>query len=417
MVRTMNAPSSGDNHSSGLRRMQWAAVSAGERTLPEAVAQAADRLLEALDGAEPDLVLVFVSGHHRDHFSALPGLLRREFDNARLIGCLGAAVIGNGHESGDQPAVSLLGAHLPGVQLQATHLEAHTLPPVYAERSLWDHALKLGPQPPDCQLLLADPFSMDMDNVLKATDRLYPNCPRIGALAGGLEQPGTPLLLLDERVYASGALCLSMSGDITMDTIVAQGCRPIGEPMFANATHENLILQLDGKPPREVLTDLYQRIPRSDRKLFTDALFMGLAMETRQQYDAGDFLIRTILGLDPDSGALLVNTQVPAHAVVQLHVRDARSSARDLEQQLHHHRLAQGEQSGAGVLLLSCVGRSAEFYGQPDHDCNVFRQCIGDLPIGGLFCNGEIGPVRGATYVHGYTSVFGIFKPKTPRPN
>jgi small ligand-binding sensory domain FIST len=206
-----------------------------------------------------------------------------------------------------------------------------------------------------------------------------------------------------------------MSGNLSVDTIVAQGCRPIGDPMFANATHENLILELDGKMPRETLSELYQRIKRSDRKLFTEALFLGLAMQPqREQYLAGDFLIRTILGLDPDSGALLVNTHIPPHSVVQLHVRDAVTSAQDLQQLLSHYRNSHDLSQVKGIMLFSCLGRGSGFYGHAGHDSNACKQLLGDLPIGGFFCNGEIGPVRGVTHMHGYTSVFGIFSSRQP---
>ncbi len=343
----------------------------------------------------------------------LPALLRREFDSAQVFGCMGASVIGNGQELENQTAITLLGAVLPEVQLHAVHLEQHATPPTYAERSLWAAALGLADAHPEGMLLLVDPFSFSAEHFLKGLDRSFPQAAKLGGLASGMEQPGTPCLILNDRFHQSGCICLSFSGDITMDTIVAQGCRPIGDPMFANATHENLILELDGKVPREVLTELYQNIRRSDRKLFTDALFIGLAMEPqREQYRAGDFLIRTILGLDPDSGALLINTQVPAHSVVQLHLRDAITSAQDLELCLSRYRATHDTGGICAALLFSCFGRGQEFYGHTDHDSNAFKQNIGELPLAGVFCNGEIGPVHGATFVHGYSGVYGIVRRK-----
>jgi len=400
--------------------MQWASVSSSESTLSKAVTDAANQLLSALDGAEPDLVIAFVSPHYGVEFVALNELLRREFESALLCGCTGVGVIGGGHELEGQPALALMGAVLPDVHLHAVHLEQQITPPVYAERRLWQAALGLGvganvgdDPAPDCMLLLADPFSFAAESFLAGLDRQFPSTVKFGGLASGMEQADTPCLLLNERIYHSGCLCLMMSGNIAVETIVAQGCRPIGDPMFANAVHENLILELDGKMPREALTDLYQRIKRSDRKLFTDQLFIGLAMQPqREHYGAGDFLIRTILGLDPDSGALLVNTNVPAHTVVQLHLRDAVTSAQDLEQLLRQYQATRGARQIHGALLLSCLGRGAEFYGHTDHDSNAFRQHLGDVPIAGLFCNAEIGPVRGVTYQHGYTSVFGLFTAK-----
>jgi len=398
--------------------MFWASVSATERSLTQAVAQAADHLLEALGGREPDLVLVFASSHHRNHFAALPGLLRREFEFAQLFGSLGLSVIGAGRESGDHAAISLIGAVLPEIDIQGVHLQQADMPPLYAERSLWDNALNLHHIAPACQILLTDPFSFNTDAVLKAADRHYPECVKLGGLVSGMEHPGLPCLLLNDHVYHSGALCLSLTGNLQVDTIVAQGCRPIGEPMFANATHENLILQLDGKTPRDILTDLYEKLTRSDRKLFTESLFLGVAMTSqREQYQSGDYLIRTILGLDPDTGALLVNTNISPRSVVQLHVRDAKTSAQDMERLLNEYRSNHPSQQNCGVLLFSCLGRGSEFYGHPDHDCNTFKQLIGDVPIGGFFCNGEIGPVQGITYLHGYTSVFGIFRSRIPLTN
>jgi small ligand-binding sensory domain FIST len=397
-----------------MPQMQWASVSTTQHALPAAIAEAADRLLDALGGTEPDLIIAFASSAYGTQFIMLPALLRREFESAQVFGCMGASVIGNGQELEDQTAVTLMGAVIPDVMLHAVHLEQQVTPPTYAERSLWAGALGLGDMDPECMLLLVDPFSFSAEHFLKGLDRHFPQATKLGGLASGMEQPGTPCLILDDRFHQSGCICLTFSGNIAVDTLVAQGCRPIGDPMFANAAHENLILELDGRVPREVLTELYQNIKRADRKLFTDALFIGLAMEPqREQYRPGDFLIRTILGLDPDSGALLINTQVPEHSVVQLHLRDAMTSAQDLQLRLHRYRATHDINQLGAALLFSCFGRGQEFYGHTDHDSNAFKQHIGELPLAGVFCNGEIGPVHGATFVHGYSSVYGIFRGKT----
>lgn len=394
--------------------MQWISASATDALLATAIARASDQLLAACHGQEPDLVLAFISAEHQSDFTTLPALLRRDFDSSLLMGCISAHVIAEQGALEGQPAVSLMGALLPDVQLHAAHLEQSQLPPLYAERSLWDHVLRMpGSVDPQCMLLLADPYTFITEPLLAALDRHYPAAIKLGGLVSGTEQPEQPCLMLNEHIYHSGALSLALSGNLQVDTLVAQGCRPIGEPMFANATHDNLILQLDGRIPRELLTELYQRLSRADRKLFTDALFMGVAMQsTSEHYQAGDFLIRTLLGLDPDSGALLINARVPAHSVVQLHLRDAETSSQELQQQLEQYQ-QQHPAPPAGVLLFTCVGRGIEFFGTPDHDSLAFKQLVGDIPTAGFFCNGEIGPVAGHTYLHGYTSVFAIFRSKT----
>ena len=391
--------------------MQWVSVSASDNEISSAITSAADRLLEQL-GHEPDLVLAFIAVEHRSHFSSLPSLLRNHFDSATLLGTLCQNSIGDGREYEDQATVSLMGAVLPDVRMQASHIDEPQLPPTYAERSLWNSALQLT-EIPECMVILGAPFTLDMELLLKGLDRQYPAVAKLGGLASGIEQPDTPCLMLNDRIYASGAIVLAMSGDIAIDTLVAQGCRPIGDPMFANSTHENLLLELDGKVPRDVLTELYGTLNRNDRQLFTHSLFLGIAMESqREQYKAGDFLIRAILGLDPQSGALWINSPVPANSVVQLHVRDAASATQDVEHLLQQYRISPNSRSASGALLLSCTGRGISLYEQSNHDSNAFTQALGEIPIGGCFCDGEIGPVRGTTYLHSFTSVFGVFRQK-----
>ncbi len=391
--------------------MQWASVSTTEPIIADAITQAADRLMDIL-GQEPDLVFVFVATNHRSQFSLLPSLLRQEFTTATVLGSLCQNSIGEGREHEDESTITLFGASLPDVKLQTAHLAEKHLPPTYAERSLWDSLLHLT-EVPECMVVLAAPFTIDTELFLKGLDRHYPTTTKLGGLASGVDQSETPCLLLNDQIYTSGIITLAMSGDIAVDTLVAQGCRPIGDPMFANNTHENLIIELDGKVPRDVLTELHGKLDRADRQLFTNSLFLGIAMEAqREHYAAGDFLIRAILGLDPQSGALWINSPVPTHSVVQLHVRDAATSAQELEQILQRYRSSPNSNLAASALLFSCTGRGVQLYGHANHDTNAFKQALSDIPLAGCFCNGEIGQVRGLTYLHSFSSVFGIFRNK-----
>jgi len=394
--------------------MQWASVSSTDNDISNAIATAVDRLLTLL-GREPDLMVVFIAANHRSHFSTVPTLLRRHVESATLVGCLCQNSIGGGREYEDQTTISLLGAILPNVQLQLAHLEGNQLPSTYAERNVWNSALHLSGEP-DCMIMLAAPFTFDTEAFLKGLDRHYPSTAKMGGLSSGVDQPNTPCLLLNDHIYSSGVITLGMSGNIAVDTLVAQGVRPVGDPMFANSTHENLVLELDGKTPRDVLTEIYGKLNRSDRQLFTQSLFLGMAMEAqREHYNPGDFLVRSVLGLDPKSGALWVNSPVPINSVVQLHVRDAASAAQEVQQLLQRYRTSPNSRNATGALLLSCTARGANLNDQSNHDSNAVTQALGDIAIGGCFCDGEIGSVRGITYLHSFTSVFGIFREKDKR--
>lgn len=391
--------------------MRWASAVDTDSTLTSAVERAAETVFLGLGRQEPDLLIAFVSAEHAPQLDTVSELLRREFESAFLFGCCAAGVIGGGREIEDRCGVSLTGALLPGVKIKGTHLDAAQVPPPFAETRVWEDTLRMTASQQPSFVVLADPFSFETEAFLRGLDRAYPLAPKVGGLASGARQVGGSTLYLGSQVYHSGCITLALTGNIELDAIVAQGCRPIGDPMFVTMAHENLIRELDGRSPRDVLADLFERLPGTDRELFSHSLFMGLAMRSdASQYLPGDFLIRTILGMDPQSGALWVNANVPVNSVVQFHLRDAATSAYDLERTLTSYRASRPLAHDAGALLFSCNGRGVGLYGQADHDSNAFRRLIGDMPIGGFFCSGEIGPVHNATYLHGYTSAFAVFR-------
>ncbi|AMN45805.1 hypothetical protein ACG33_01520 [Steroidobacter denitrificans] len=392
--------------------MRWASAADTDRNLAAAVEHACEAVFLGLGRAEPDLLIAFVSPAYAAGFNMLADLVRREFDKTLLFGCCAQSVIGGGREIEDRPAVSLTGALLPGVKLQGTHLETSQLPPIYAEASMWEDTLRVtaGQQP--SFLLLADPYGFETETVLRGLDRVYPRAPKIGGLAsGGAPRAGGSALFLGSRLYHSGCIMLTFTGDIEIDTIVAQGCRPIGDPMFVTVAHENLIRELDGRSARDTLASVFEHLRPADQELFEGSLFLGLAMQSgTSEYLPGDFLIRSILGMDPQSGALWINANIVTNSVVQFHLRDAATSAYDLERTLTEYRASRSADTNAGVLLFSCAGRGTTLYGQSDHDSNAFRRLVADLPIGGFFCAGEIGPVQHSTYLHGFTSAFAVIR-------
>ncbi len=394
--------------------MRWSSAVDTNRSLDAAVERAAESVFLGLGRKEPDLLIAFVSTRHAARFEALPELIRREFEGTLLFGCCAGGVIGGGREIEDQASLSLTGASLPGVKLKAAHFDAADIPSVYAEQRVWEDTLRLTASQQPSFLVLADPFSFETETFLKGLDRVYPLAPKVGGLASGVRQAGGAVLYAGREAHRSGCAILALTGNVELDTIVAQGCRPIGDPMFVTAAHENLIRELDGHAPRDVLAELFERLPPSDREAFSQSLFLGLAMRgNASQYVPGDFLIRNILGMDPQSGALWVNERVPSNSVVQFHLRDAATSAHDLERMLRSYSASHSLAADCGALLFSCQGRGVGLYGQADHDSNAFRRLVSDIPIGGFFCAGEIGPVQNATHLHGYTSAFAVFrKPK-----
>lgn len=388
--------------------MKWASALSQEPETATAVGAAAAAVARQLGDDEADLVIAFVSPHHADAYDALPAGIRAAFPRALLVGCSASGVIGDGREVEERPALSLTAASLPGVQLTLLTLAR----PTGGAANVTAWRARLGGRDEDPHfIVLCDPFSCDAAALVGALDAAWPRGRKVGGLASGASGPGGNVLFAGGHVQRAGAVAVAMSGDITVDTIVAQGCRPIGAPLPVTRGDGQVIYELGGKPAVEVLRGLYDTLDARDQSLFRHSLFVGLEMdESSVEYRPGEFLVRNLAGLDPDSGAIVVAARVRQWQVVQFLLRDARTAEHDLSELLD--RYCAGRAAPAGALLFSCLGRGMHLFGRPDHDTDLFRDRVGAVPLGGFFCNGEIGPVGGHTFLHGYTSAFGLFRHK-----
>jgi small ligand-binding sensory domain FIST len=185
--------------------------------------------------------------------------------------------------------------------------------------------------------------------------------------------------------------------------------------MFVTRASGNMIHELDGEPPTTILGELFAKASPRDQSLFRTSLFLGVEMRPAQlEYGQGDFLVRNLLGADNDSGAIAVAADLAERQVVQFHLRDGETASRDLHLRLsdYQDRLHDDDAQAApsGALLFSCLGRGEQLYGVPNHDIDAFGKHLGNVPLAGFFCNGELGPVGGTPFLHGYTSAFAIFR-------
>lgn len=392
--------------------MQWCSLLSTHAE----VEQALDEIITGLQAALPqgiDLLLCFVTP---DLAAAEPQLgerLKTLSGARRLLGCSAGGVIGGGVEHEDGPALAVTAASLPGVELSLFHVAAGAVPDLQAAPRQWARLAGVLPATDAHFLLLADPFTVDGERLVRGLDAAFPAAVKLGGLASGGASAGEHRLYMNRRVFRGGVVGVALAGDIRFDAVVAQGCRPVGEPLFVTQGDGNVITELDGAPPLEAMEKLFLQSSAEDQALMKHSLFLGVVMEPgRDRYGQGDFLIRNIIGLDPDSGHMAVAAMLPDNAVVQFHLRDAATSRADLEQMLAREREAAAQQPPAGALLFSCTGRGSDLYGDPGHDSALLREHLGPVPVGGFFCNGEIGPVRGETFLHGYTSAIALVRPR-----
>ncbi len=394
--------------------MKWASAVSEHENLRYAVAECVARIRTVMPGQDLDLVVAFVSAHHSAQYHEIPILMRHLLAPRVMVGCSGGGIIGDGMEVENRPGVSLAAAVLPDINLVGFRIEDADLPDGDAPPSAWENIAVVAAANDPQFLLLSDPFSMRGENLLMGLDYAFPRSAKIGGLASGGQQPGSNALYLGDETYNDGAVGVAMHGNVAVDTIVAQGCRPIGRRMQITSSDGNVLLELDGQNTMDVVRDMLYRLDERDMKLAQRSLFLGVVMdEFNDDPKLGDFLIRNIIGLDARRGAIAVGERLKEGQTVQFHLRDAETSSQDLDEMLTHYAADGVQTSGAGALLFQCLGRGSYLYGRADHDTDMFREKVGAIPLTGFFCNGEIGQVSGSTYLHGYTSSFGIFRSKT----
>ncbi|MCH8195218.1 MAG: FIST C-terminal domain-containing protein [Chloroflexi bacterium] len=394
--------------------MEWSSTVSEEFSLRDAVDEAVGRIQDDLGPEPPDLAVAFISAHHAPEYGDVPALVSKALRPRVLIGCSAGGVIGGGREVEDRIGFSLTAARLPDVELVPFHVENEALPDLDAGPGAWEQLIGVEASQEPHLVVLVDPFSLQAENLLTGLDYAYPGSVKVGGLASGGSQPGSNALILGDRSLSKGAVGVAMHGNIRVDTVVAQGCRPVGKPAVVTKSRENLLLELDGRKPMEVLREIFEASEDRDRKLLSSALHLGVVMDPlKSDYRPGDFLIRNVMGIHQETEGLFIGEVLREGQVVQFHVRDAQTAADDLETLLSQYVADHEGAVGSGALLFSCLGRGKHLFGAADHDTGIFQSRVGDIPLGGFFCNGEIGPVGETTFLHGFTSSFGIFSPKS----
>lgn len=386
--------------------MRFASVAVTSSNVDVLLRDAGRAVLDRL-GEHADVAFVFVNAALAPHADTLAANLKKTIGARVLIGCTGEGVIGPAHEIEDQPALAVVAAQMPGVDIE---------PFAISKRDLMKIALNPGSlhthysPPPATQfaVILADPFSVPMDGVLNAINQEWEGVPVIGGMASGARHPGETVLFMNDHAIREGLVGVTFRGDIAIDVIVSQGCRPIG-PVFevTDATH-NVIDSLGGQSPMMRIQALVDDLDEEDRDLLQNGLFIGRAIDSKKEpLGRGDFLIRGVMGVDGKSGAIAIGDTVANGERVQFHLRDARTAREDLEMMLSPQALF-GEPSGA--LLFSCNGRGTNLYDEPDGDISAITGCFRGLDVAGFFCAGEIGPIGGKNFLHGHTASLALIR-------
>jgi len=373
-----------------------------------AAIEVAALLEKAMDGPS-DLVLVFASFHHRESFEDAIADIRQTLNPKNIIGVTAESVVGCDLELEGVAGLSAISMYLPGVTMTPWTTTPKKPVPISRPDDIpaWIHLR----EDTKAVFFFADPFSTPITRLLPA----LVNCrgegnplPIIGGMASGASQALYNRLILNDVGIRSGGIGITMSGPIDVDCIVSQGCRPIGSHHRVTKVDGNVVLELGGKPALEVLHELAQHATPHERSLLEGGLLLGSVIdEHKSHFGRGDFLVRSILGLDRKRKGIAAGEFFRLGKTVQFHVRDAQTAVEDLQLLLDTQQLSDNPFAG---LLVTCNGRGRNLFHEEDHDLTIIRERLGEIPISGFFAAGEIGPIGGHSFLHGHTACLTLFR-------
>ncbi len=387
-----------------------------------AAEQACEQTLTGVTQGQVDLALVFVSGAHIEELEPILAHVRSTLEPGTLVAVSAEGVIGGDVELERQSGLSVFAASLPGTSIQP--FLYRDLPHVREDdaEALADAARIVGARR-DLRgiLFFADPFSVPaaaavqtLSSVRGAVEGLK-RSPVAGGMASGSAKPGGNVLALNDQTMRAGGVGVTIRGAIDLDTVVSQGCRPIGRPHVVTSAQRNIIKTLGGERALDVLHDTISALEPEERELVQGGVFFGRVIdEYKSRFGRGDFLVRGVFGADKKAGAIAVGDMVRPGQTIQFHLRDSKTAAEDLQLLLAAQQL---QHPPAGGLLMTCNGRGSRLFSEPHHDARTISRALGrdeehPMPLSGLFAAGEIGPIGDSSFLHGHTASLVLFRPR-----
>ena len=369
--------------------------------------------LRAQLGAQPvSLGLVFMSPNFFPHAQATLEILRVHARIPLLAGCSSASLVAGANEIESATGIVLALYSLPGAELKSFHFVQEQVEEADGA-AYWPLESAVEPKHTNGWLAFIDPFHLDTESWIRSWNESYAPSPVFGGLAGGIFSDQTTQVYLNGEVFENGGVAVSIGGDVKLSGVISQGCTPIGDTWTLTRVEQNLIHQIANRPAYAVLADTVQKLSPADQQKARGNLFIGLVVnEYLDEFHRGDFLVRNLIGGDPNSGVLAVGALPRAGQTLQFQRRDAAAASEDMSELLERAKKNLGDKTIYGGCLCCCNGRGKNLFGQPNHDAELVQKEFGPIGLAGFYGNGEIGPVGGKNYLHGFTASLALFVKK-----
>jgi len=364
-----------------------------------ALASWSAELRRSLGSRPVTLGLLFASPEYFDRAPDLLQLLRRHAGIPLLAGCSSPGLIADSREHEEGRGLVLALYSLPGCEVRAHLIDPHDL----------SAAPSGGPATPAGTLAFLEPFHTNPETWISHWQALFSGAPIYGGLAASSPADTGAQVYLDERVIERGGVALTFSG-VRLLGLVAQGCTPVGDEWIITRAEGNVIHRIGNRPALAVLHETFEDLPETLRNRSRGNFFAGLVVdEYLEEHGRGDFLVRNLMGADPDSGAIALAAFPRSGQTLRFQLRDAAAADEEMRVLLGRLRDQLGRSTIYGACACLCNGRGSGLFGEPDHDAALTRQILGPHTLAGFFGNGEFGPVGKQSFVHGYTASIVVF--------
>jgi small ligand-binding sensory domain FIST len=365
-----------------------------------ATGEVAGAVLEAI-GPYPDFVVITVTRSHAGALEDIVSTISAVLQPLAVLGCAAESVVGVGREVEETPAISVWAGRvgpLAQIAMVATRLADDTW-----HFGGWPEPLSFEPT---TLVLLADPFTFPIDAFVEWVDEKRPGLNVVGGNVSGGRGPGGNRLVIGDRVLSSGAVGVLIGAGVDIETVVSQGCRPYGQALTVTKADRNIIFEVAGQPALECMVEQIKSGlgPGEIAGIESSGLFVGrLVDDYVDEPGNGDYLVRSVVGIDRTTGAVAVDEHVALGSTIRFHLRDESSAHDELIGLL-------ATRSADGVLAFTCNGRGTRLFDVADHDARTLEHTVGPIPLGGLFAAGEIGPIGGKNFVHNFTASMALFR-------
>ena len=372
----------------------------------------AENLRTQLGDRSVSLGLVFMSPKFFPQAQATLEILRVHARIPLLAGCSSASLVAGSREIEDATGIVLALYSLPGAELKGFRF-TQTQVEEAGDENYWPLESGVAQKKSNGWLAFIDPFHLDAESWVRSWNQSYAPLPVFGGLSSGIFSEQTTQVYLNGEVFEDGGVAISVGGEVKLSGVISQGCTPIGETWTLTHVEQNLIHQIANRPAYAVLAETVQQLSPADQQKARGNLFIGLVVnEYLEDFHRGDFLVRNLIGGDPNSGVLAVAALPRAGQTMQFHRRDAAAANEDMGELLGHAKKKIGRATIYGGCLCCCNGRGKNLFGQPNHDAERVQNELGPLGLAGFYGNGEIGPVGDKNYLHGFTASLALFVKK-----